>query len=76
MTERQYEDDEADEVHFGIALMHGNYGDTLGKIGRHETTLMNAFAKTLDQLLLLRHDRVNHKNDRPKLEVIALPPAA
>jgi hypothetical protein len=76
MAERQYEDDEADEVHFGIALMHGNYGDILGKIGRHETTLMNAFAKTLHQLLLLRHDRACNKDDRTKLEVIALPPAA
>ena len=56
--------------------MDGRYGDALGKIGRHETSLMNAFAKTLHQLLLLRHDRADNKDDRAKLEVITLPPAA
>jgi hypothetical protein len=74
-TQRQYED-EPYEVHCGIALMHGNYGDTLGKIGRHETLLMNAFAKTLQALRLLQLDRTNNKDDTTKLKVIALPPAA
>ena len=56
--------------------MDGRYGDTLGKIERHETSLMNALTKTLQTLLLLQHDRANSKGDSAKLKVIALPPAA
>ena len=63
-------------VDLGVALMDGRYGDTLGKIERHETSLMNALTKTLQTLLLLQHDRANSKGDSVKLKVIALPPAA
>jgi len=63
-------------VHFGIALMYGNYSDTLGKLARHETTLMHAFTKTLQMLLLLQENRANSPCDAPRLEAIALPPAA
>ena len=61
-------------VELGRALMDERYGDILAKIGRHETTLMNAFAKTLHQLILFQRDRAN--DNRHKLQVIALPPAA
>jgi hypothetical protein len=73
------EEEEADwerSVDLGVALMDGRYGDTLGRIERHETWLMNALAKTLQTLLLLQHDRANSKGDSVKLKVIALPPAA
>lgn len=41
-------------VHVGQALLRdGVYGDALGKLARHEMTLMNAFTKTLQMLLLL-----------------------
>ena len=73
------DEEEADwegSVDLGVALMDGRYGDTLGKIERHETWLMNALTKTLQTLLLLQHDRANSKGDSVKLKVIALPPAA
>jgi hypothetical protein len=42
----------------GRALLRdGVYGDALGKLARHETTLMNAFTKTLQMLLLLQNNR-------------------
>jgi hypothetical protein len=72
-------EEEADwetSLDLGRALIDGPYGDTLGKIGRHETSLMNALAKTLQTLRLLQHDRANKKDDTAKLKVIALPPAA
>jgi hypothetical protein len=78
--EKQEVDEEESDwetsVDLGLALMDGRYGDTLGKIGRHETMLMNAFTKTLHQLVLLQHDRANDKDDTAKLKVITLPPAA
>jgi hypothetical protein len=80
-SEEKNELDEEDadwerSVDLGVALMDGRYGDTLGKIERHETSLMNALTKTLHTLLLLQHDRANSKGDSAKLKVIALPPAA
>jgi hypothetical protein len=60
----------------GLALIDGPCGDTLGKIGRQETSLMNALAKTLQTLRLFQHDRAKKKDDTAKLKVIALPPAA
>ena len=75
----ELDEEEADwerSVDLGVALMDGRYGDTLGKIERHETWLMNALTKTLQTLLLLQHDRANSKGDSAKLKVIALPPAA
>jgi hypothetical protein len=81
---QEKEEDESDEqeidwetsVDQGLALMDGRYGDTLGKIGRYETTLMNHLMKTLQTLRLLQHDRADGKGDLAKLNVIALPPAA
>ena len=73
------EEEEADwerSVDLGVALMDGRYGDILGKIERHETSLMNALTKTLQTLLVLQHNRANSKGDSAKLKVIALPPAA
>ena len=63
-------------VDLGLALMDGRYGDTLGKIGRYETTLMNQFMKTLQMLRLLQHDRAIEKHDTATLKIIPLPPAA
>jgi hypothetical protein len=77
--EEELDEEEADwetSVHFGLALMDGDYGDALGKIARHEATLMNAFAKTLQMLLLLQNNRAHSEGDMAKLEVVALPPAA
>jgi hypothetical protein len=63
-------------VHFGLALIEdATWNDALGKLTRHETTLMNAFTKTLQMLLLLQENRGNRKGDPVILEV-ALPPAA
>jgi hypothetical protein len=72
-------DEDADwetSVDLGVALLDGRYGEALGKIARHETTLMNDLAKTLQMLRLLRHDRANNKDEFPKLKVFELPPAA
>ena len=75
-------DEEADEededgtdweasVDCGKALIeHAFSKDALGKLGRHETMLANAFTKTLHELRLLQHERSNNKG-----EVIALPTA-
>ena len=59
----ELDEEEADwetSVDLGVALMDGRYGDALGKIARHETTLMNDFTKTLQTLRLLQHDRANN----------------
>ena len=81
---QEKEEEESDEeeidwetsVDLGLALMDGPYGDTLGKIGRYETTLMNQFMKTLQMLRLLQHDRAIEKHDTAELKIIPLPPAA
>jgi hypothetical protein len=70
----QEESDWERSVDLGLALMDGRYGDTLGKIERHENSLMHDLTKTLQTLLLL-HDLAN-KDDTPKPKVVALPPAA
>ena len=62
---------------FGQALINdAGSSDALGKLARHEATLMNAFTKTLQMLLLLQNNRAHSEGDMAKLEVIALPPAA
>ena len=49
----------------GDALIQdGAYHDTLGKLARHETTLMHAFTKTLQMLLLLQSNRSTRAYDR------------
>ena len=68
----QEESDWERSVDLRLALMDGRYGDTLGKIERHETTLMNDLTKTLQTLLLLRHDLAN-KDDATKPKVVAEP---
>jgi hypothetical protein len=50
--------------------------DALGKLTRHETTLMNAFTKTLQTLLLLQEKRGDGKAEPVTLEGVALSPAA
>jgi hypothetical protein len=52
------------------------YGPGLEKLARHEATLMNAFTKTLQMLLLLQENRSSKKNEPTMLEAVALPPAA
>jgi hypothetical protein len=83
--EQQNGRDEKDEeavdreaaVHFGRALINDAVrSDALGKLGRHEATLMNAFTKTLQMLLLLQENRENRKSEPVVLESVALPPAA
>jgi hypothetical protein len=58
----------------GEALIRdGSHGDGLGKLARHETTLMNAFTKTLQMLLLLQGNRQGEKGSLI-VETVALPP--
>ena len=62
---------------FGGALIEdGAENDTLGKLARHEATLMNAAAKTLQMLLLLQDNRSNTKSEPVILEAVTLAPAA
>ena len=74
-------DDEEDEeetdwqksVHFGYALINdASWSDALGKLARHEATLMNALTKTLH--LLQEHCRATR--EPVTLEAVALPAAA
>jgi hypothetical protein len=76
-------DEDADEmsheewsVYVGRALIRdGVFGDGLGKLARHEASLMNAFTKTLKMLLLLQENRSNTRGDPVMIETIALRPA-
>ena len=75
------DEDEADEIsdeEKRRLIRNGvfGYGDRLGKLARHETTLMNAFTKTLQMLLLLQENRGSTKSEPAMLEAVALPPAA
>jgi hypothetical protein len=54
----------------GHALVRDGAHDTLGRLARHETTLMHAFTKTLQMLLLLQSNRSNAL----MIEPVALPP--
>jgi hypothetical protein len=49
--------DRGGSVHLGVAFMKDGWNDALGKLARHETTLMNALAKTLQMLLLLQRQQ-------------------
>ena len=61
-------------IRVGDALIQdGVYGDGLGKLARHETTLMNTFTKTLQLLLLLQSNRGDMQG-HPL--VVSLPSAA
>ncbi len=62
---------------FGQALINdAGSSNALGKLARHEATLMNAFTKTLQMLLLLQENRAKRKGEPAVLEAVALPPAA
>ena len=62
-------------VHLGRALINdAARGDALGKLARHETTLMNGFTKTLQMLLLLQENRAQSEVEDVIIEVIP-PPA-
>jgi len=82
--EEESDEDEADEmsdeersVYVGRSLIQdGVMGDGLGKLARHEATLMNAFTKTLQMLLLLQENRGNRKGEPVMLEAVTLAPAA
>ena len=66
--------DEEWSVRVGRALItDGEYNDALGKLARHETTLMNAFTKTLQMVLLLQRER-SQKRETVIVEAVALPP--
>ena len=61
-------------VHFGYALINdAKSNDALGKLARHEATLMNALTKTL---LLLQENCGNRKGEPVTIEAVALPAAA
>lgn len=77
-----YEEDEDDEEvaqewwarSLGPALIRdGICNDALGKIARHEATLMNAFTKTLQMLLLLQERRRSEESENLIIEAVALP---
>ena len=61
----------------GDALIQdGTYHDILGKLARHETTLMHAFTKTLQMLLLLQNNRSSNRGDALMIEPVNLLPKA
>ena len=61
----------------GDALIQdGTYHDILGKLARHETTLMHAFTKTLQMLLLIQNNRSSNRGDALMIEPVTLPPKA
>jgi hypothetical protein len=57
-------------------IQDGVYGDALGKLARHDATLMNAFTKTLQTLLQLQENRENRKGHPVMLEAVPLQDAA
>ena len=74
--EEETSDEERSAVRRPPPYQDGSMDDGLGKLARHETTLMNAFTKTLQMLLLLQENRENRKDDPVMLEAVALPAAA
>ena len=56
-----------------VSIFDGSYHDALGKMSRHEMSLMKAFTKTLEALIILRDNRSD--NNVVTLETVALPPA-
>jgi hypothetical protein len=82
-SEEEEEDDGEDQareasVQCGRALIRDAMSnDALGKLARHETTLMNAFTKTLHMLLLLQGEHSGQSWNKSKgvtIEAAALPP--
>ena len=84
-TPQEFDGDEDDaeemseaewSVYVGHALLRdGVYGDGLGKLARHEASLMNAFTKTLQMLLLLQ-EKCSNRNSGPVMIEAVLPRAA
>ena len=59
----------------GLALIQDGTGsDVLGKLARHEASLMNALTRTLQMLLLLQSRRANAEAGGLIVEGVALPP--
>ena len=59
-SDEEEDEEKADRgasVHLGVAFIKDGWNDALGKLARHETTLMNALAKTLQMLLLLQRQQ-------------------
>jgi hypothetical protein len=79
-TEEEKSEEEADwkkSVHFGYALINdARWNDALGRLTRHEVTLMNALTKTLQMLMVLQDNRSTTKSEPAMLEAVALRPAA
>ncbi|HUT02982.1 MAG TPA: hypothetical protein VM163_03735 [bacterium] len=66
--------DEAWSVQLGDALIQdGAFGDGLGKLARHETTLMNALTKTLQMLFLLQSSRGHTRGDAVVIDATPFP---
>jgi len=79
--EEEQEDDEEEmsaaewSVYLGRILLRDALGDGLGRLARHEASLVNASIKTLQMLLLLQENRVA-KRQPVILEAVTLPDAA
>ena len=75
-TDEEEEEEETDwqkSVHFGYALINDAcWSDALGKLARHDATLMNALTKTL----LLLQEHCGATREPVTLEAVALPAAA
>jgi hypothetical protein len=73
----EHNEEQSDETtlarSIGLALISDGASDILGKLARHEATLMNAFMKTLQMLLLLQRERAS-ETDARLIEAVALPP--
>ena len=66
--------DEAWSVQLGDALIQdGAFGDGLGKLARHETTLMNALTKTLQMLFLLQGSRAHTRGNALVIDATPFP---
>jgi hypothetical protein len=81
-NEPEEEEDDEEEmsaaewsVYLGRILLRDAFGDGLGRLARHEASLVNASIKTLHMLLLLQENRA--ANRQPvMLEAVTLPAAA
>jgi hypothetical protein len=56
-----------------MALINDSYSDTLGKCLRYEAALMNAFNRTLQQLLLLQDRRARNEEEGQVVDVLPVP---
>ena len=56
-----------------MALINDAYSDTLGKLLRYEAGLLNAFNRTLQQLLLLQDRRARDEEEGQVVDVLPGP---